>query len=308
MRTAHQSWKAPATIYVGETEFFLQNSVSQSPFALSFDMSQLILQPKMKLPTIQTNSLTTKAVIGVVVLAIVVVGVLIVRRITASSDETSRVIYELPKTKNSEQRKELLKRITRARARPAPKAAETSAADRNETESNQTRLESDADETEERFDISELEKWEEEEHEDGQSAYNRGYDDLISATTKIQSVLEQIARIDEEVERMFGEWKRNVRDPKNPTKQEERAIEEMKEGMQPMFEAREELNESLGSFVEDVASAFPGALRTESHGAHKQRVSFDYGQIRSALGAPPERHDAHLSDFFASFEYWSVSK
>ena len=26
--------------HVGETEFFLQNSVSQSPFALSFDMSQ----------------------------------------------------------------------------------------------------------------------------------------------------------------------------------------------------------------------------------------------------------------------------
>ena len=27
--------------HVGETEFFLQNSVSQNPFALSFDMSQL---------------------------------------------------------------------------------------------------------------------------------------------------------------------------------------------------------------------------------------------------------------------------
>ena len=75
-----------------------------------------------------------------------------------------------------------------------------------------------------------------------------------------------------------------------------------------MFEAREELNDNLGSFVEDVASAVPSALRTESHGPHKQRLSFDYSQIRSALGTAPERYDGNLSEFFASFEYWSVSK
>ena len=83
---------------------------------------------------------------------------------------------------------------------------------------------------------------------------------------------------------------------------------ELKEEMGPMMEAREELNKNLGSFVEDVASAAPGALRTESHGAYKQRLTFDYSEIRSALGAPPERYDARLSEFFASFEYWSVSK
>ena len=102
--------------------------------------------------------------------------------------------------------------------------------------------------------------------------------------------------------------KRNVRDPKNLTEEEKRTIAEAKEELGPMFEAREELNESLGSFVEDVASAVPGALRTQSYGAEKQRLSFDYGQIRSALGAPPERYNAQLSEFFTSFEYWSVSK
>ena len=262
----------------------------------------------MKLPTIQANKWMTRAAIGVAALAILVVGALIIRRIIDSSDTTPRVIYELPKTKNSEQRKELLKRITRIQMRPAPKAAEAPTADRNETESGQTRLESDPDETEGRVETFELEEWEEDELGEERNPYNKRYDDLISASTRIQSVLEQIERIDEEMERMEGEWKRVVRDPKNPTEDEERAIAEMKEEMGPMMEAREELNENLGSFVENVSSAVPSALRTESFGPYKQRLSFDYSEIRSALGAPPERYDAHLSDFFTSFEYWSVSK
>lgn len=255
-----------------------------------------------------TNSWTTKAIIGLGLLIIIVAGVFVVRRITASSNETPRVVYQLPKTKNSEQRKELLKRITRAQVRQVPKADTTKTNDRREMETDQTRSAPDPDETEERFDAAEFEEWAEEERVETALTYDKIYDDLFSAATKIQSVMRQIERIDEETERIFGDWKRNVRDPKNPTKEEERAIVEAKEEMAPMFEAREELNDSLGSFVEDVASAVPGALRTESHGPDKQRLSFDYSQIRSSLGAPPERYDGHLSEFFASFEYWSASK
>ena len=274
----------------------------------SCSTKNLILQPKIKLPTMQTNSWTIKTVIGVAVLAFIVAGVLVVRRITASSDETPRVVYQLPKTRNSEQRKQLLERITRAQVRRVPKPATAKTSDRSEMETEETRSASEPDETQERFDIAEFEAWMEEEQFEEAPAYDKRYDDLIGAATNIKSVMNQIKRIDEETERVFGDWKRNVRDPKNPTKEEEQRITEMKEEMAPMFEAREELNDSLGSFVEDVASAVPGALRTESHGPHKQRLSFDYSQIRSALGTPPERYDGHLSDFFASFEYWSVSK
>ena len=256
----------------------------------------------------QTNSWTIKAVIGVGVLSIFVGGALIVRRITASSDESPRVVYQLPKTRNSEQRKQLLQRITRAQVRRVPKAAATPSDDRSESEFSQSNSVSDRDETEERFDAIEFEEWAEEEQYEELTAYDKRYDDLASAATRIQSVIKQIERIDEEAEQVFGDWKRNVRDPKNLTEEEKRTIAEAKEELGPMFEAREELNESLGSFVEDVASAVPSALRTQSYGAEKQRLSFDYGQIRSALGAPPERYNAQLSEFFASFEYWSVSK
>ena len=262
----------------------------------------------MKLPTMQTNSWTIKAVIGVGVLAIIVAGVLIVHRITASSDETPRVVYQLPKTRNSEQRKQLLERITRAQVRRAPKASTTKTNDRSDMETDQTRSAPEPDETEERYDATEFEEWAEEEQYEEPTAYDKIYDNLYSTTTRIQSVMKQIERIDEEVERVFGEWKSNARDSKNLTEEEKRTIAETKEEMEPMFEAREELNESLGSFVEDVASAVPSALHTQSYGAEKQRLSFDYGQIRSALGAPPERYNAQLSEFFASFEYWSVSK
>ena len=255
----------------------------------------------------QTNSWTIKAVIGVGVLSIFVGGALIVRRITASSDESPRVVYQLPKTRNSEQRKQLLQRITRAQVRRVPKAAATPSDDRSESEFSQSNSVSDRDETEERFDAIEFEEWAEEEQYEELTAYDKRYDDLASAATRIQSVIKQIERIDEEAEQVFGDWKRNVRDPKNLTEEEKRTIAEAKEELGPMFEAREELNESLGSFVEDVASAVPGALRTESYGSDKQRLSFDYSQIRSALGAPPERY-GHLSEFFASFEYWSGSK
>ena len=256
----------------------------------------------------QTNSWTIKTIIGVGALAIIIAGVLIVRRITASSEETPRVVYQLPKTRNSEQRKQLLERITRAQVRRVPTAAATKNSDRRELERSQSRSEPEPEETEERFDAAEFEEWAEEEHDEGTPAYDKRYDDLFSAATRIQSVMKQIERIDEETERVFGDWKRNVRDPKNPTKEEEQRIKEMKEEIAPMYEAREELNESLGTFVEDVASAVPSALRTESHGPEKQRLSFDYGQIRSALGAPPEQYDGQLSEFFAEFEYWSVSK
>ena len=256
----------------------------------------------------QTNKWTTRAVIGIVVLAIVVAGALIVRRIAASSDETPRVVYQLPETRNSEQRKQLLNRLTRAQVRRVPKAATSQTDDRSETESSQDNSAPDRDDTGERFEAPEFEEWEEGDQDDEGPAYDKRYDDLVSATTRIQSVLKQIERIDEEVERVFGEWKRNVRDPKNPTAEEARAIAEMKEVTAPMMAAREELNESLGTFVEDVASTVPSALRTEYYGADKQRVSVDYGQIRSALGAAPEQYDARLSEFFASFEYWSVSK
>lgn len=256
----------------------------------------------------QTNSWTIKTVIGVGVLAIIIAGALIVRRITASSDDTRRVVYKLPKTRNSEQRKQLLERITRAQMRSEPKAATTQAEDRRESESGQSSSTRESDETEERFDADEFEEWMEEERDEEAPTYDKRYDDLISAATNVQSVMNQIKRIDEETERVFGDWKRNVRDPKNPTKEEEQRIMEAKEDMAPMFEAREELYNSLGSFVEDVASAVPSALRTESFGAEKQRISFDYGEIRSELGAPPDRFDGQLSEFFAEFEYWSVSK
>ena len=256
----------------------------------------------------QTNKWTTRAVIGIVILAILVAGMLIVRRITASSDKTPRVVYQLPETRNSEQRKQLLNRLTHAQVRRVPKAVTTQTENRSRSETNQSSSTPNPDETEERSDADEFGEWEEEDWDDEGPAYDKRYDDLASAATNIRSVMKQIERIDEEFERVFGEWKRNVRDPKNPTEEEERAIVETKEDMAPMFEAREELNDSLGSFVEDVASAVPGALRTESYGGDKQRLSFDYGQIRSALGAAPEQYDARLSEFFASFEYWSESK
>lgn len=256
----------------------------------------------------QTNSWTTKAVIGVGVLAIIIAGALVIRRITASADDTPRVVYQLPKTKNSEQRKQLLERITRAQVRRVPETAAAKTDDRREVETSQTHSATEPEETEGRFDAAEFEEWAEEKHDEETPAYDKRYDELFNVATRIQSVMKQIERIDEETDRVFGDWKRNVRDPKNPTKEEEQRITEMKEEMAPMFEAREELNESLGSFVEDVASAVPSALRTESHDPYKRRLSFDYSQIRSALGAPPERYDGHLSEFFASFEYWSVSK
>ena len=255
----------------------------------------------------QTNSWTTKAVIGVGILAIIIAGALVVRRITASSDNTPRVVYQLPKTKNSEQRKQLLERITRAQVRQVPEAA-AKTDDRREVETSETHSAPEPDETEEHYDPAQFEEWAEEVLDEEEASYDRRYDDLVNVAAKIKSVMEKIERIDEEVDRVFGDWKRNVRDPKNPTKEEEQRITEMKEEMAPMFEAREELNESLGSFVEDVASAVPSALRTESFGAEKQRISFDYGEIRSELGAPPDRFDGQLSEFFAEFEYWSVSK
>ena len=256
----------------------------------------------------QMNSWTTKAVIGVGILAIIIAGALVVRRITASSDNTPRVVYQLPKTRNSEQRKQLLERITRAQVRRVPTAATAKTNDRGEMEMSQTRSAPELDETEEYSEASEFEEWAEEEQDVEEGSYDRRYDDLVSVATKIKSVMEKIERIDEEVDRVFGDWKRNVRDPENLTKEEEQRITEMKEEIAPMYEAREELNDSLGSFVEEVASAVPSALRTESHGPEKQRLSFDYGQIRSELGVPPERYDGQLSDFFASFEYWDVSK
>ena len=256
----------------------------------------------------QTNSWTTKAVICVGILAIIILGALVVRRITASSDNSPRVVYQLPKTRNSDHRKQLLERITRAQVRRVPPAAAAKTSDRREMETSETRSTLEPDETEEYSDASEFEEWAEEEQDVEEASYDRRYDDLVSVATKIKSVMEKIERIDEEVDRVFGDWKRNVRDPENLTKEEEQRIKELKEEIAPMYDAREELNDSLGSFVEEVASAVPSALRTESHGPEKQRLSFDYGQIRSELGAPPERYDGQLSGFFASFEYWDVSK
>ena len=88
-----------------------------------------------------------------------------------------------------------------------PKAAATPSDDRSESEFSQSNSVSDRDETEERFDAIEFEEWAEEEQYEELTAYDKRYDDLASAATRIQSVIKQIERIDEEAEQVFGDWK-----------------------------------------------------------------------------------------------------
>ena len=255
----------------------------------------------------QSNKWTTRAAIGIVILAIVVVGTLIVRRITALSDKTPRVVYQLPETRNSEQRKQLLERITRAQVRRVPKAATTQTDDRSKSETIQSNSELDSIKTQESFDNSEAQKFDEAEQNEGQIDYDRRFDTLMNVTRKMEVILAEAKPLNEELDRMLNKWSRNIRDPENLTEDEVRQGEEIKEEVDFMMEALQELNDRLDSFIEKIASAVPGAVRTESFAlnsqpvSNMQRVSIDYQYIRSALGTPPEEYDAHLSEFFGTF-------
>lgn len=255
----------------------------------------------------QSNSWMIKTVIGAAVLVIIVAGVLIIRRITASSDETPRVVYKLPETRNSEQRRQLLNRLTRSQVRRVPKTATTRADDRNNAESSPNNSAADAIDTQDSFDNSEPQVWDEAEQNEGQIDYDKRFDTLMGVTRKMGVILAETKPINEELDRMLSEWSRNIRDPENLTEDEVRQGEEIKEEVDSMVEALQELNKRLDAFIEEIASAVPGAVRTESfapnlqHGSSMQRVSIDYQYIRSALGAPPEEYDAHLSEFFRTF-------
>lgn len=258
----------------------------------------------------QTNSRKTKAVIGVVVLALLVAGALIIRRITASSDETPRVVYQLPKTRNSEQRKQLLEQITRAQVRRLPKASATQTDDRRESESSQNNSATDSIETQESIDNSGTEGFDQAEQNEGQIDYDKRFDTLMSVTRKMEVILAEAKPINEVLDRVLSEWSRNIRDPENLTEDEIRQGEEIKDEVDSMTEELQELNERLDAFIEEIASAVPGSIRTESLAAdlqqlgNMQRVSIDYQYILSALGTPPEEYDAHLSEFFGSFYHW----
>lgn len=258
----------------------------------------------------KANSRTTKAVIGIAVLVILVAGVLVVRRITASSDETPRVVYQLPKTRNSEQRKQLLERITRAQVRRLPKASATQTDDRRESESSQVNPATDSIETRGSIDNSGTQGFDQAEQNLGQLDYDKRFDTLMSVTRKMEAILAEAKPINEELDRILSDWSGNIRDPENLTEDEIRQGEEIKDEVDSMIEGLQEFNERLDALIEEIASTVPGSIRIESPDAdvHQsdtmQRVSIDYQYIQSALGTPPEEFDAHLSEFFESFHHW----
>ena len=252
----------------------------------------------------EANAWGKRAAIAIVVLAILVGGVYITCRVTTSPPKTPRVVYKLPEKQDSNQRKALLDQGARYQWKRVGKLAAEPNDYRGVNDPVHSSTAPDTLETEETWDNSAPKIWPEANQNDRQINYDKTYDTLIGVTMEMATLLAEIKRIDEEIKEVVGEWKRNVRDPKNPTEEEERLGREMKEETRPLAEEREQLDGSLNSFVNEIATAVPGAIQTESFGAYKSRVSIDYGHIRSSLGAPPEEYDAHLTAFFATFARW----
>ncbi|MDE0299064.1 MAG: hypothetical protein OXN17_10560 [Candidatus Poribacteria bacterium] len=258
----------------------------------------------------QANSRTTKAVIGAAFLAIIIVGALIVRRITASSGDSPRVVYQLPDTRNSEHRKQLLERITRAQVARTSKTLPAQADDRHESDSSQVNPVADSIETQESNGNSGTQAFDQAEQNGGQSDYDERFDTLMSVTRKMEAILAEAKPINEKLDRILNDWSDNIEDPENLTEDEIRQGQEIKDEVDSMADVLQEFNDRLDALIEEIASAVPGSIRTQSLDAElhelgtMQRVSIDYQYIRSAIGTPPDEYDSHLSNFFESFNHW----
>ncbi len=136
--------------------------------------------------------------------------------------------------------------------------------------------------------------------------YDETYDTFISITKKVKQTKAEMARVGEEMEWAYGEWKRNVRDPKNPTAEEKA---ELGEEVTPLRVEHAELSSDLNSLADELVSeieaAASGAVQTESEDTPRgtlNSVSIDYEHIQSELGSLPEADEANLAEFFAGFE------
>ena len=148
----------------------------------------------------------------------------------------------------------------------------------------------------------------EESQDQPEMEYHESYNTFISITRNIAQTKAEMTTMDEELERLVDEWKRSVRDPKNPTEEEEHLTNEMKTN--PMWGEREELQSDFNSLanelISEVEAVAPGAIQTESQDYGDKGTStivrIDYNQIQSELGSAGERIGGHLSDFFADFQ------
>ena len=136
--------------------------------------------------------------------------------------------------------------------------------------------------------------------------YHESYDTFISVTKEIKQTKAKMDSIEEEMDRMYGEWKRRVRDPKNPTAEEKA---ELGEEVTPLRVEHAELSSDLNSLADELVSEIEavasGAVQTESEDTPRgtlNSVSIDYEHIQSELGSLPEEDEANLAEFFAGFE------
>lgn len=109
---------------------------------------------------------------------------------------------------------------------------------------------------------------------------------------------------------MYDEWKRNVRDPKNPTAEEKAELEEIGSVKEESGDLWSDYNSLASELISEVEAVAPGAIQTSSqdYGAKGtvNTVSIDYDQIQSEIGSPPEEDNSDLAEFFADFrvESW----
>ncbi len=144
--------------------------------------------------------------------------------------------------------------------------------------------------------------------------YHESYNTFISVTKEIKQTKAERDRIRKEMDWLVAEWKRNVRDPENPT-EEEKA--ELGEEVTPLRVEYAELDSDLNSLASEIVSEIeavaPGAVQTVSEDMLRgdvvftvDSVSVDYDQVQSELGSAGEKIDGYLSDFFASFAMKSI--
>ena len=136
--------------------------------------------------------------------------------------------------------------------------------------------------------------------------YHESYNTFINITRDIAQIKSEMDRVERELNGMYEDWKRNVRDPKNPTAEEKAQLEEIGSVKEESGDLWGDYNSLASELVSEVEVIAPGAIQTESQDFAGKGTStivrIDYNHIQSELGAPPGENGAVLAQFFADFQ------
>ena len=144
--------------------------------------------------------------------------------------------------------------------------------------------------------------------------YHESYRTFVSITKKVKETKEERDRIRKEMDWLVAEWKRSVRDPENPTEEENAELGEEVTPLRIEYgKLDSDLNSLANEIVSEIEAVAPDAIQTKSEDMPRgdvvfivDSVSVDYDQVQSELGSAGESIDGYLSDFFAGFAMKSI--